>query len=125
MQEIFLITPMPMHVSLKIRGISKQCLLTAIARLSIGTRSSFMLILCKRRQKVWTACCCCPPCLTTLMDMFRVQKASITATQTTDFLLDLSDGICTVHVGSRGDSSSKLNFMAKQSWNFLLVRVLV
>lgn len=79
----------------------------------------------KRRQRVWTSCSCCLLCLTTLMDTFRAQKASITATQSTGFLLHLSDGICTVHVGRGGDSSSIQDFTAKQRCHFLLVRVLV
>jgi len=58
-------------------------------------------------------------------DTLGVHKASITATQTADSLLGISDSVGTVRVGRRGNSSSMQNFTAKQSCNFLLVRVLV
>lgn len=106
-------------------------LITAITNLSMGTWSSFILILWggggeggTKHQRVWTVCYC-PLDLMTLTDTFRGQKASITGTQTTDFLLELSDGVRTVHVGRGGDSRSMQNFIAKQSCTFLLVRVLV
>lgn len=74
-----------------------------------------------KNPRVCTACYC-PSCLMALMDTFRIQKASITATETTDFLPGLSDGICTAHAGRAGENSSMQNFIVKKSCNYLLVR---
>jgi len=113
----------------RVQNHLKAARITAIAKPSTGTRSSFMLNLwgvgAKGGQRVWTACYHCPPCPMSSTDTLGVHKASITATQTADSLLGISDSVGTVRVGRRGNSSPMQNFTAKQSCNFLLVRVLV
>lgn len=52
-----------------------------------------------------------------LTDMFRVKEESTTTTQTTNFLLDISDGICIARTATGGNSSLMQHFIAKQSCN--------